>query len=84
MKKLPKKLIKNIINNGHNLLVACTYTNNSVFTYLTNQSVAREEYGYVEDPSEDDPKEVIQIDLPKITWSTTKRLQRTLINLINS
>jgi hypothetical protein len=81
-KKLDKKLILDLINQGLPVQVACTYSNVCRWQYLTTKgNVTCEEFGYIEDLIEDTD---LTWPLPAMTWASVKRLQKVLINLQNN
>ncbi len=71
--------IEDRVNEGELVQVACTYCNVGLIgAYLTTSGqVCREEFGFIEDVEE--PEEFHQYDLPRMTWSSIKRLQQYLI-----
>ena len=80
MIKLPRKWIEDRMNASQCVQVACTYSNLCRWQYLTTSGkVCREEFNFVEDSDPD--IEYATYDLPIMTWSSVKRLQRALENL---
>jgi hypothetical protein len=60
---------------------AVSATNSTYKAYLTDSGkVCRQEYGFVEDLLDTDPKPTT-LDLGKITWSSIVRLNRCLANI---
>ena len=86
MKKLPRKIITKMLDNYQLVQVACTFSNACRWQYLTTSGqVCREEYGFEEDCDVDSIELPERYELPPMTWSSVKRLQRALQNLsINS
>ena len=74
-----REWIENEVNRGSLVLIACTYANIGLIgAYLTTSGqVCREEFGYIDDV--EDPDEFDTYNLPRMTWSSIKRMQNYLI-----
>ena len=75
-----REWIEGEVNEGESVQVACCWANvGLVGAYLTTSGqVCREEFSFVDDV--DDPDEYATYDLPRMTWTSVKRLQRALIS----
>ena len=75
--------IRDFINDNSLVMVACGYTNVGLCdVYLTTSGkVTREEYGFIEDCTDNEENESITLSLKTRSFYSVKRLQNYLIKL---